>query len=120
MTDGGDSGGRETARRLLGLLGLANRAGRLALGAGAVTAMVERGEKPLVFVARDSGRTQTSRAGRLSPVAGVVTDALDGEDMARALGRGKLTMVAVSDREFVRGLKKILEAAGDGGARKED
>ena len=45
----------DKADKLLGLLGLARRAGRLALGFSAVEKMVHRGEKPLVITASDLG-----------------------------------------------------------------
>ncbi len=113
----------EISRRLLALIGLAHRAGRTALGAGAVASMVCRGRKPLVFVAADCGGNQRDKAAKLSPVAGVVYDLVDRVDLARALGRGELTIVAVDGREFVRGLLKILEtapAAGNGAEKSED
>ena len=113
----------EISRRILALIGLAHRAGRTALGAGAVTSMVVRGKKPLVFVASDCGSNQREKAAKLTPVAGVVYDRIDRVDLARALGRSELTIVAVDGREFVRGLLKILEtapAAGDGVGKSED
>jgi ribosomal protein L7Ae-like RNA K-turn-binding protein len=101
--------------RLLGLLGLARRAGKLALGFSAVEQLVRRGEKPLVIVARDMGAAQKGKVERLQPVRGLLDDVLDGADMAAAFGREKLTVVAVSDTGFVKGIEKLAGPGPDGG-----
>lgn len=95
--------------RLLGLLGLACRAGRLALGAHAVTAMVNEGRRPLVILARDAGAAQAQRLRRLSPVRRLLADAVDRAELARALGRRELAVVAVADADFVRGIERIVD-----------
>ena len=92
------------AERLLGLLGLARRAGKLAVGFSAVEQLVKRGERPLVIVARDAGAGQRARIGRWEPVRGLVDDAVDAADLAEALGRGKLSVVGLTDPGFVQGI----------------
>lgn len=109
------TGGQDPRERLLGLLGLACRAGRLALGARAVAALVARGRRPLVILARDAGAAQRDRLLRLSPVRRVVAGAVGREDLARALGRRELVVVAVADPSFVRGIER-LDLAGMAGA----
>ena len=94
-------------QRLLGLLGLACRAGRLAVGATAVAAMVAEGRRPLVIVARDTGAAQKARLLRLSPVRRVLADVVGRDDLARALGRRELAVVAVADPSFVRGIEQL-------------
>ena len=49
------------AERVLGLLGLARRAGRLAMGATAVEKLVRHGRPPVVIIARDAGENQRRR-----------------------------------------------------------
>ena len=93
--------------KLLNLLGLARRSGRLAVGFRAVETMVRRGERPLVIVAKDIGAAQKSRVLRWQPVAGFVTDVLMGEEMAQRLGRDKLVVVGVSDSGFIAGIAKL-------------
>ncbi len=92
------------ADRLLGLLGLARRAGKLALGAGAVQDLVRKGRRPLVILARDIGPAQRQRLLRLQPVRGFLLDAVGRDDLGRALGRKELAVVALSDRGFVNGV----------------
>ena len=93
--------------KLLGLLGLALRAGQLALGFSAVEKMVRRGQRPLVIVASDVGASQLGKITRWSPVRGFKTDALSGQEMAQAFGRNKLSVVGVSDPGFVKGIEKL-------------
>ena len=93
--------------KLLGLLGLARRAGRLGMGVSAVEKMVVKGENPLVITSSDIGDSLKERVSRWEPVRGIVADVLTGEDMARALGREKLAVVGVSDSGFVKGIRKL-------------
>lgn len=98
---------RSREEQLLGLLGLARRAGKLAVGFSAVEKMVRHGERPLVILATDIGASQRGKVMRWEPVAGFVTDILTGESMARALGRDKLAVVGLSDPGFIKGIAKL-------------
>jgi ribosomal protein L7Ae-like RNA K-turn-binding protein len=98
---------RVLADKLLGLLGLARRAGRLGMGVSAVEKMVAKGENPMVIAATDTGVSLKGKISRWEPVRGVVDNVLTGEDMARAFGREKLAVVAVSDSGFVKGIRKL-------------
>jgi len=93
--------------RLLALLGLALRAGKLLVGYSAVEQAVRRGKEPLVVLATDMGASQRTRALRLQPVKGFVTGVVTGADLAAALGRNKLVIVGVSDPGFVAGIRKL-------------
>ena len=92
---------------LLGLLGLARRAGLLAVGATAVEKLVRMGRRPVVVIARDASPNQRRRWLALRPVRGHVTGRVTREDLAQRLGRRDLAVVAVSDRGFVRGLIEL-------------
>ena len=95
-------------KKLLGLLGLANRAGKLGLGFSAVEKMVRRRQNPLVILASDIGASQQGKITRWEPVAGIITGAVSGEELAQALGRDKLAIVGVSDIGFIKGIKKLM------------
>ena len=101
------TGADDTAVRLLALLGLARRAGRLAVGATAVEKMVKSGARPIVVMARDAGASQKSRCRRWQPLRGLVGETLTREDLARQFGRQDLVVVAVSDPGFVMGLTRL-------------
>jgi ribosomal protein L7Ae-like RNA K-turn-binding protein len=104
----GQHGTDETRRRkLLGLLGLARRAGQLALGATAVEKSVKRGERPLIVLATDAGASLAQSVGRLAPVRGLVTGLVTSDDLAQALGRDKLAVVGTTSPDFIRGIEKL-------------
>jgi len=98
---------QEQVVKLLGLLGLARRAGRLGMGFSAVEKMVAKGENPMVITVSDMGDSLRGKVSRWQPVRGIVADVLTGEDLARALGRDKLAVVGVSDSGFVKGIRKL-------------
>ena len=98
---------RDRTDKLIALLGLARRAGRLGMGFTAVEKMVVKGENPLVVTATDIGDSLKGKVARWQPVRGIVADVLTGEDLARALGRDKLSVVGVSDSGFVKGIRKL-------------
>ena len=105
MTDG--TAEKTKSDRLLGLLGLALRAGRLGMGYSAAEKMVHKGFNPLVIVASDMGDSQKAKVSRWEPIRGLVDGIVTSEDLARALGREKLSVVAVADNGFVKGLRKL-------------
>lgn len=99
----------DQANKLLGMLGLALRAGKLAVGATAVKQMVARSQRPVLLVlASDAGEGLKMRFLRLEPVAVVVEDVVDRAGLAAALGRNDLAVVAVDDTGFVKGIRKII------------
>jgi hypothetical protein len=90
--------------KVLALIGLARRAGRLAVGATAVQKMVRGGGRPVVLVADGTSEQQRRRWLALRPVRGFIAQGIGRDALARRLGRGDLTVVAVADRGFVSGL----------------
>ncbi len=101
----------DRASRLLGLIGLAQRAGKLAVGATAVKQMVARGGRPVLILARDAASGQLDRMRRLEPVTAVVDDVVSREELATALGRDDLVVVAVEDRGFAHGICRIASGS---------
>ena len=93
--------------KLLGLLGLARRADKLALGASAVERMVHRGMRPLVIIASDVGDQQRRRYLKWSPVRGFVIDRIDRQRLAAAMNRRELAVVGVAESGFVNGIRKL-------------
>lgn len=95
------------ADKLCGLLGLARRAGKLAVGSTAVERLVHQNSRTLVVLASDAGSALAGKVAHWDGLAGVLDDVLTGEEMARIFGREKLAIVAVADLGFVRGILKI-------------
>ena len=100
-------------QKLLGLLGLARRAGSLAVGFSAVEKLVRRGERPLIVVASDVGASQMGKISRWEPLRGMLRDVLTGEELAQAMGREKLSVVGVSDVGFVKGIQKLIAGGSE-------
>lgn len=100
-------------QKLLALLGLARRAGKLAVGFSAVETLVKKGQSPLVIVASDMGKSQRGKVDHWDPLRGILSNALTAEEMASAMGREKLSIVGVSDAGFVKGIQKLV-AGGNG------
>ncbi len=100
-------------QKLLNLLGLARRAGQLAMGFSAVEKIVRRGERPLVLVVSDIGASQMNKISRWEPLRGIVSGALTGEELAQAMGREKLSVVGVSDAGFSKGIQKLVAGGSE-------
>ncbi len=100
-------------QKLLGMLGLARRAGKLAVGFSAVEKIVRRGEAPFIILALDAGASQKKKIERWEPLSGMLSDVLTAEELAQAMGREKLSVVGVSDVGFVKGIRKLV-AGGSG------
>ncbi len=117
MTAGGKTGpvpdsgvpdpGRERDENLSRLLGLAQRAGRLAVGFSAVERLVQRGERPLVILAVDVGSGQMGRIERWTPVNGLIRTGLKVDELGALLGRDKVAVLGVTDPGFVGGIGKL-------------
>ena len=101
--------GMELVERLIALLGLANRAGRLAVGYSAVANSVRRGHRPLLVMASDIGAAQKRKIVGLEPVTDVIDGVADKGRLGHALGRKELSIVAVEDRHFIRGIRDLFE-----------
>ncbi len=95
--------------KLLALLGLARRAGRLAMGFSAVEQLVRKPARVLVIAASDMGAAQKSKVERFENLAGLIDDALTKEQLAEAFGRNKLAIIGLSDPGFIKGIKKLID-----------
>lgn len=97
----------DAAEQVLALLGLARRAGKLALGATAAEKMVRQGARPIVVLAHDAGANQQRQVRRWQPVRGLVAGLVGREALAQRLGRRDVVVAAVADMGFVRGLREL-------------
>ena len=98
---------RDLVERVLTLLGLARRAGRLAIGGTAVEKLVRNGARPVVVLARDAGGSQRQRCARWQPLRGVISGLVTRADLSRQFGRDDLVVVAVADPGIVHGLLQL-------------
>jgi ribosomal protein L7Ae-like RNA K-turn-binding protein len=90
--------------KVLRLLGLAKRAGKIACGMDAV--MNAAGGSMLVILANDAGNSVKRKAER----SGTQTMTLPytKEELGRAIGRKTCAIAALADKEFTRGILEAL------------
>lgn len=98
----------ETYDRLMNLLGLARKAGKLELGSEAVKQAVRRRRAKLVLVSADLSENTAAAAGREAERNGVRTAALPAKMNAvrDAVGR-RAGLIAVTDSGFAEALLKL-------------
>ncbi|MCP4144189.1 MAG: hypothetical protein GY752_02760 [bacterium] len=94
----------DEASRVLGLLGLARRAGRLAVGMSAVESMASQASKLLVVVASDLSDARKEKISRMAVDAIMLTDLVDSKELAKAFNRKELVIVAVDSHAFISGI----------------
>jgi len=96
---------------LLKSLGLAAKAGRVRIGLDAVCQAVEKGRAKAIVIAGDAPSSVHERLSgklRASPRPGRVD--LDGDVLGRAIGRGRVVVMAVTDESLGRRVIELAEA----------
>lgn len=99
---------------VLGLLGLARRAGAVTPGVGATRRALGAGAVRLVLVATDASETQRKKVRGRARGAGVPLEAVASRAvLGRALGRTELSAAGVTNRSFAKQLlEKLSQADG--------
>lgn len=98
-------------RPVLGMIGLARRAGRAALGREETIRLLERGKIHTVVIAKDAGRslrTAMDRAMETCDSLALITSASK-EELGHALGRSTLGVVGIADEEFGRQIRQLVQ-----------
>lgn len=90
---------------MLSLLGIARRAGRLAVGTHAVTMAAKAGRLGVLVVASDASDNAISRLGSAARDVPRIT-AGDRAELGRAVGRNEVAVAGVTDAALA---KKIVE-----------
>lgn len=96
---------------VLGLLGLARRAGGVHSGDAMVRSLLlKTGRVKLLLVASNAAERTRKNISELARAAGVtlITCATK-EDLGKAMGRSMRSVVAVTDQNLARGIMKALE-----------
>ncbi|HRP08594.1 MAG TPA: ribosomal L7Ae/L30e/S12e/Gadd45 family protein [Gemmatimonadales bacterium] len=95
----------DRSARLLGLLGLGARGGKLVIGVDATRAALQGGRADLVVKASDASPRAMEKVVRLARAKSVpVVDGPAAEAIGSRLGRPPVMMVAVRDRDLAAGL----------------
>ena len=101
--------------KVLSLLGLAQKAGRVEAGEDAVSAAAEVRRARLVLLASDASENSARRARRFAERGACLWAGIPASkaELGRAVGRGECAMLAVTDIGFAEALAKKLAAADE-------
>lgn len=106
---------------LIGLLGLARRAGKVRRGVEATRKAVAADEAELVLLAEDASRSQLRKVTNLTRHREVPVRWISGSEMlGRALGEHRLSVVSITDPSFAMQLLNTLPEAPTPPARGTD
>lgn len=96
--------------RILGLLGLANRAHKLSLGMTATQKAIARGHCRLLILATDIARNAEEKVGSEAKRHNVpVTSGGSKDDFGRIFGRREVAIIGVNDSGFAKSLSGLLD-----------
>lgn len=99
-------------KNVLNLLGLARKAGKLALGFTAATLALKKGLVFLVLMASDASPNTRNKMERLCQKYRVdIYYLVDQVELGRALGKSTQTVVGVASKEMASALKKQILSA---------
>jgi ribosomal protein L7Ae-like RNA K-turn-binding protein len=99
-------------RKLAGMLGLARRAGALAVGRSACKQAALQGRVALLILARDAGPSAGRDAGADAARRTLRCDA-DKAELGRWVGRSSVAVVAVTDANLAAGIVAARAPAAD-------
>lgn len=99
---------RKMNDRLMSLLGIARKAGRLSLGADPAAEAMSKGKTYLVFLASDLSERSKRSIQEKTDQYGVMTISLDVTKDALGAAVGKMTgIIAVNDKGFAEKMKTL-------------
>ncbi|TYC50795.1 YlxQ-related RNA-binding protein [Weissella muntiaci] len=99
----------ENKQKLLNLLGLARRAGKLVTGEEMVLSAVRSNKANLVFFAQDGGASSKKKfTDKTNSYDVAFITALTRQELADATGLAR-TVIAVADRGFAKKMREYLE-----------
>lgn len=97
-------------REALQVLGLARRAGRAAVGTGAVKEAASAGELRLVVLARDAGDNAVGRVrGAMERSGAERVRCGTRDELGSALGRGPVAVVGVTDGGLAERIRRLVD-----------
>lgn len=100
---------RKMKEKLLSLMGIARRAGRLSLGFDAAADSIKRGRSRLILTAGDLSERSGRAIAAYAQQAGteVCTTELTMEEIGKAVGKSMTGIISVNDSGFAEKLKTL-------------
>ena len=94
-------------KRVLGLLGLAARAGGLVDGSERVINAFNKNPHMIVFLATDAGENiQKKIRNKAAYYHAELNEMFTSSELSKAIGKEKRTVIAVTDKRFIKPLSK--------------
>lgn len=110
----------DAKQRILGMLGMAQRAGKVVSGAEGVTSALATGKTELLIISRDISRNTLdkllSAAEKGEKVTGKAVTCFrfgTSDDLGQATGKAARAAVAVTDKAFAKGISDLLEGINE-------
>ena len=107
-------------QRVMGMLGMAQRAGKVISGAEGVCSTLSSGKAELLIISRDISRNTLdkllSAAEKGEKVTGKAVTCFrfgTSDDLGQATGKAARAAVAVTDKAFAKGISDLLEGINE-------
>ena len=94
--------------KITGLLHLANKAGKLALGQTRILESIKRKKPALIIVANDAGHAIKRKLAR----SDFIEIGMNSEELGFIFGRVKVSLAAILDIHLAKEIRKSIESSG--------
>ncbi|MBN2016651.1 MAG: 50S ribosomal protein L7ae [Candidatus Cloacimonetes bacterium] len=99
---------KESKEKVANLLRIARKAKAVAMGRIAVEKAINKKETTLIFAGKKDNNFMRKRAKDCLAKGIIVSHLFDDNELGDIFGRQKLTLVAVIDKNFTKGINEIL------------
>ncbi|MCH4178600.1 MAG: ribosomal L7Ae/L30e/S12e/Gadd45 family protein [Megasphaera sp.] len=100
--------------KVLNLLGLACRAGKVICGDYPAANYLKKKTVPMLFLASDGGRDNTEKYTRLAERKGMrIVNVYTKSELGHAVGKPQSVVILVADGGFARAIDKVMSITGN-------
>ncbi len=99
---------KESKEKVANLLRLARKAHAVAIGRLAIERSVKKGQTSLIFAGKSDNNFMRKHAERYEEKGIHISQLFDDQELANIFGRQKLTLIAITNENFVKGINEIL------------
>lgn len=101
---------KESKEKVANMLRIARKAKAVSVGRIAVERSIKKGETLLIFAGKKENNFMRRRAQECMSKGIKISHLFDDSELCNIFGRQKLTLVAVIDKNFTKGINEILES----------
>jgi len=99
---------KETKEKVANMIRLSRKANAVALGRLAVERSVKQGKTTLIFAGKSDNNFMRKHAAEYEDKGIHISQLFDDNELAEIFGRQKLTLIAITNNNFIKGIKEIL------------